>query len=200
MSTGPTTPPDATDGDAERPRGRALRPHRWSLQTRMIVAVVSLVALILIAIGFATGAILRWLVGVFWSVDITPGGPDVWWWVAGLAIWAFLYLWVGLGIAGRTPGKGLAGLRVVNKAGDPLTSGRAAFRVLVYPLSFVLLGVGLLGALFGRHRRCLHDVIAGTCVIYDWGGRTAELEVWIRRADGRLVTVGWASAMLPSDS
>ncbi|HEX7738984.1 MAG TPA: MaoC family dehydratase, partial [Marmoricola sp.] len=32
------------------------------------------------------------------------------------------------------------------------------------------------------------------------GGRTAELEVWIRRADGRLVTVGWASAMLPSES
>ena len=33
--------------------------HRWSLQTRLIVAVVSLVALILVAIGFATGTILR---------------------------------------------------------------------------------------------------------------------------------------------
>lgn len=32
------------------------------------------------------------------------------------------------------------------------------------------------------------------------GGRTAELEVWIRRADGRLVTVGWASAALPDPS
>ncbi|CAN7329726.1 HAMP domain-containing sensor histidine kinase [Microbacterium sp. LjRoot45] len=32
---------------------------RWSLQTRLIVAVVSLVALILVAIGFATGTILR---------------------------------------------------------------------------------------------------------------------------------------------
>jgi acyl dehydratase len=30
------------------------------------------------------------------------------------------------------------------------------------------------------------------------GGRSAELEVWIRRADGRLVTVGWASAALPA--
>lgn len=29
-------------------------------------------------------------------------------------------------------------------------------------------------------------------------GRTARLEVWIRRADGRLVTVGWASARLPT--
>lgn len=32
------------------------------------------------------------------------------------------------------------------------------------------------------------------------GGRGAELEVWIRRGDGRLVTVGWASAALPADS
>ena len=37
----------------------APRHRRWSLQTRMIVAVVSLVALIVIAIGAATGAILR---------------------------------------------------------------------------------------------------------------------------------------------
>lgn len=33
--------------------------HRWSLQTRLIVAVISFVALILIAIGLATGTILR---------------------------------------------------------------------------------------------------------------------------------------------
>ncbi len=33
----------------------------------------------------------------------------------------------------------------------------------------------------------------------DGGGQTAELEVWIRRADGRLVTVGWASAAVPAD-
>lgn len=32
----------------------------------------------------------------------------------------------------------------------------------------------------------------------DDGGGTAQLEVWIRRSDGRLVTVGWASAALPT--
>ncbi len=31
----------------------------------------------------------------------------------------------------------------------------------------------------------------------DDGDRTAQLEVWIRRGDGRLVTVGWARAALP---
>ncbi|KRC51976.1 dehydratase [Leifsonia sp. Root227] len=34
----------------------------------------------------------------------------------------------------------------------------------------------------------------------DGGGFTAELDVWIRRPDGRLVTVGWASAALPTNS
>lgn len=77
MSTGPTTPPDATDGDAERPRDRALRPHRWSLQTRMIVAVVSLVALILIAIGFATGAILRSLLAENLDARVTTAAARV---------------------------------------------------------------------------------------------------------------------------
>lgn len=41
------------------PQRRARAAHRWSLQTRLIIAVVSLVALILVAIGFATGTILR---------------------------------------------------------------------------------------------------------------------------------------------
>lgn len=56
------TPSDdatAAPAAAERPIDRVWSPHRWSLQTRMIVAVVSLVALILMVIGFATGAILR---------------------------------------------------------------------------------------------------------------------------------------------
>lgn len=35
------------------------RPHRWSLQTRLIVAVISFVAFILVAVGAATGTILR---------------------------------------------------------------------------------------------------------------------------------------------
>jgi len=46
-----------SEGPAPQRRPRAA--HRWSLQTRLIIAVVSLVALILVAIGFATGTILR---------------------------------------------------------------------------------------------------------------------------------------------
>jgi len=36
--------------------------------------------------------------------------------------------------------------------------------------------------------------------ITDGPSPVAQLDVWVRRADGRLVTVGWASAQIPTDS
>jgi uncharacterized RDD family membrane protein YckC len=37
------------------------------------------------------------------------------------------------------------------------------------------LGLGFIGILLGRNRRALHDVIAGTVVIYSWDARAARL-------------------------
>ena len=37
--------------------------------------------------------------------------------------------------------------------------GRVVLRVLLLPLSIALLGLGLLGAVFGRRRRTLHDIL-----------------------------------------
>lgn len=96
-------------------------------------------------------------------------------WVLALLGWAFVYMVVSLSLAGRTPGKAIVGLRVVNRDGSPLTPRRAIVRVLALPLSFLLFGIGFVGILFGRERRGLHDVIAGTAVVYDWGDRRAEL-------------------------
>ena len=41
-------------------------------------------------------------------------------------------------------------------------------RTLVFPLSFLLLGLGFVGILIDGERRALHDVIAGTTVVYTW--------------------------------
>jgi len=99
----------------------------------------------------------------------------------GFAVWAFLYLWVGLAVAGRTLGKLLVGLRVVQRDGSPL-AGRGAFvRVVAYPLSFVPMGLGMLGIVLGRERRAVHDVLAGSAVVYDWGDRPAEMPAPITR-------------------
>ncbi len=102
-------------------------------------------------------------------------------WVLALLVWAFVYTTVSLAVAGRTPGKAVVGLRVVNRDGSPLAPRRALVRVLAFPLSFLVLGLGFAGILFGNERRALHDVIARTAVVYDWGERRAELPAPLTR-------------------
>lgn len=95
-------------------------------------------------------------------------------WLVGFGAWWFLYLWVSLSVAGRTLGKGIVGLRVVAVGGGPLGPGRAALRVLVFPFSFIF-GLGFVPAVLGRNRRALHDLVAGSQEIVDWGARDASL-------------------------
>jgi uncharacterized RDD family membrane protein YckC len=46
---------------------------------------------------------------------------------------------------------------------------------LPLPFSLLFLGLGFAGILLGDRRRALHDVIAGTAVIYSWDARAARL-------------------------
>jgi hypothetical protein len=78
-------------------------------------------------------------------------------------------------LTGRTVAKAVVGLRVVRRDGSPLRVRQAVVRVLVLPISFILLGLGLIGAVFGRHRRTLHDLAAGSVEVIDWGDRPAAL-------------------------
>ena len=111
-------------------------------------------------------------------------------WAIGYVSFGFLYYWIGLAITGRSIGKGLVGLRVVRKDGDPISPGRAAVRTFVYPFSFIL-GLGLIPIVTGKRRRALHDWAAGDKVLYDWGDRPAELPApltaWVRRRTGEPV-------------
>jgi uncharacterized RDD family membrane protein YckC len=108
------------------------------------------------------------------------------WYVLGFVLWAFLYLWLSVAIFGKTLGKTVMGVRVVGADGSVALYSRQAFvRALTYPLSFAIIGLGLLGAVFGRERRAWHDHFAGTAVVYDWGSRTARmstpLAAWLER-------------------
>lgn len=130
-------------------------------------------------------AVTQWFSGTFLGVDTGIGDGNRLAWAIGFVGWAFLYLTVGLMISGRTVGKRLLGLRVVTREGLPLSAGRATVRVVSQPVSFLLLGLGLVGIVTGKERRALHDVIAGTAVIYDWGDRPAEVPApltrWLER-------------------
>jgi uncharacterized RDD family membrane protein YckC len=68
------------------------------------------------------------------------------------------------------------GLRVVSADGQiAMSSRQPLIRVLVYPLSFLVLGLGLLGVVFNPQRRAWHDRLAKTTVVYDWGSRTVTM-------------------------
>jgi uncharacterized RDD family membrane protein YckC len=108
------------------------------------------------------------------------------WYVLGFILWAFLYLWLSVAIFGKTLGKTVMGVRVVGADGSVALHSRQAFvRALTYPLSYAIIGLGLLGVVFGRERRAWHDHFAGTAVVYDWGSRTARmstpLAAWLER-------------------
>jgi uncharacterized RDD family membrane protein YckC len=106
-------------------------------------------------------------------------------WLAAsaLAIWSFLYFAVPLAVSGRTFGSAVLGLRVVRADGRDLDPKHAVIRTLVFPLSFLLFGLGFLLILVQPERRALHDLIADTCVVYAWDARAARLRVLARAPD-----------------
>jgi len=90
-------------------------------------------------------------------------------------LWVFIYVVGSLAATGRTIGKAVLGLLVVRADGGSMRPRRAALRTVCFPLSFLLFGLGLLAGLVRRDRRELHDLLAGTAVIYAWDARTAQL-------------------------
>ena len=72
-------------------------------------------------------------------------------------------------------GMAVFGVRVVRPDGTFVSGRQAVVRTLALPLSFLLLGLGFLGIVLGDKRRALHDVIAGTAVVYSWDARAARL-------------------------
>ena len=123
--------------------------------------------------------------------QLSTAGPI---WIGIFIAWGFVYLWVSTMLAGRTPGKAVAGLRVLADDGGPLKAGPAIIRILVLPISCILF-LGLLGIEFGRRRKALHDLAAHSIVVYDWGDRTAEMPAPLTRW---LVKRGFDEESLPT--
>ena len=78
-----------------------------------------------------------------------------------------VYLLVGWARSGRTFGKMLCGIRIVCENGAPLGFGGALIRLFGYMLSSLIFCIGYLMVAFTDRKRGLHDMIAGTVVIYD---------------------------------
>jgi uncharacterized RDD family membrane protein YckC len=99
------------------------------------------------------------------------------------AAWEFFYFGYSWAASGKTFGMAALGLRVVRADGTILDPWRGALRALVFPLSFLFFGLGFLGILVQRERRALHDLIAGSAVVYAWDARAARLRFLAREAE-----------------
>jgi uncharacterized RDD family membrane protein YckC len=99
------------------------------------------------------------------------------------AVWSFLYFGYSWAASGRTLGMAVLGLRVVRADGAVLDPWRGYLRSLVFPLSFLVFGLGFLGILVQREHRALQDLIAGSAVIYAWDARAARLRFLAREAE-----------------
>ena len=114
------------------------------------------------AISVVTNRSVNWNTSDFWVGLVYAG-------------WLFTYFAYSWAASGKTFGMALLGVRVVRGDGGDAGARRAVVRTLALPLSFLLLGLGFVGILLGSRRRALHDVIAGTVVIYSWDARAARL-------------------------
>ena len=115
------------------------------------------------AIMIVTGRSVSWHLGATVAIGVV------------LAVWELTYFGYCWAAAGRTPGMALLGLRVVQADGGDLGPWRGVLRALVFPLSIIVCGLGVAGILVQREHRALHDLLAGTAVIYSWDARAVRL-------------------------
>jgi uncharacterized RDD family membrane protein YckC len=147
---------------------RALQGHRAGFASRVVADLVDLgVAWLLGLSALLVAGVVRYLLaGPPFQLPVLPRWLDV---TGGAAI-AAGYLAFSWAATGRSVGKQLAGLRVVDRAGRRLSLRRALARAVLY----VLFPAGLLWVLASRRNASVQDLLVGTAVVYDWTYHPAD--------------------------
>lgn len=142
--------------------------------------------LVLLAVLIAGGS---WLVQQFFGIDPRNCSPATQWWhLRARLCQYFPYLVPAAGVlvpplyriafllaTGQTPGMGIMGLRLLREDGRRVRLRQVLKRVATF---YVTAGLGSFLIPVTERRRALHDVVAGTVVVYDWG----DLELDVGRA------------------
>jgi len=163
-----TAPPVAQLGFQGHFAGAVSRFVAYAIDLAVIAGVFMLA---LAAISFAASVVTGH--SVSWSRN------DILVTIAFLA-WGFIYFAYSWAASGKTFGMAVLGVRVVAADGADATARQAVVRTLAFPLSFLVFGLGFVGIVLQRDRRALHDLIAGTVVIYSWDARAARLRFLAR--------------------
>ena len=183
------------DAGSPEPAGGGGTPRRVPLTTRQnlrghyagfasrFIAFIFDCAISIGAFELALGA-ASFAAGVLTATSIRWNRGNLWVILAFFA-WEFFYYAYFWTASGKTPGMVLLGVQVVGQDGSHAGTRRGLLRTLAFPLSFILAGLGFAGILLRRDRRALHDVIAGTAVVYCWDARAARLRSLARHGGAR---------------
>jgi uncharacterized RDD family membrane protein YckC len=159
-----------------------LRGHHAGFASRFIAFIFD--SIVSIGVFMLTLSAISFAASVLTGSSIRYSRANTWVVLAFFA-WEFLYYAYYWTSSGKTLGMVLLGVQVVGQDGSSVGTKRGLIRTLAFPLSFLTLGIGFLGILFGRDRRALHDVIAGTAVVYGWDAREARLRSLARHSDSQ---------------
>jgi uncharacterized RDD family membrane protein YckC len=129
----------------------------------------------------AGAAALTWMLDTILGIQLHTADRSGLLWTLAFVGWLLTYWWGSTALAGRTPAMLLAGCRIVARDGTSLSPGRALIRTVLLPVSLLAFGAGAAWMLVDRERRALHDLLAGSTVVYDWGGRPAEMPTPLAR-------------------
>jgi uncharacterized RDD family membrane protein YckC len=151
-----------------------------SRTTAVVIDIVLIVISYWLAVSMVT---LVWAVINLDAPDFPSFDNTTWGWL--YLSWAFLYVWGCWTLFGKTPGKAILGVRIVTKNGGRLGPIRAFVRLIGYGVSCLFFFAGFWWVLIDRRRRGWSDLIAGTCVVYDWNARPGALFEARRELAGR---------------
>jgi uncharacterized RDD family membrane protein YckC len=183
--------------DSRRLR-RILTPEGVNLQVELADAGERAAAFLIDILGMGCIILAICLLGALtiWQSGMTASGSHLAGWLIALgvvlifAVRTFYFSWFELRWSGRTPGKKLLGLRVIDRSGGPLSAQAVVARNLSREIEFFLpaslllagsalsgteqwlrllmlvwLGIFVLMPLFNRERLRIGDMIGGTWVI-----------------------------------
>lgn len=128
----------------------------------IIFFVLFLIAIIAYFAGATSGEENEWIAALTDPTKISSVMIYTWLLLLVLTIGYFTYFH---GATGRTPGKMLLGLQVINQDGSPLNFGIAFLRSVSYLVSSVIFNLGFIWVAFDKRKQGWHDKIAGTVVI-----------------------------------
>jgi uncharacterized RDD family membrane protein YckC len=142
-------------------RARSFQGLRAGFVSRALAGVIDA----LVVAAFTACVVIGWsLLRSLGHQTFELSIPGTWGaFVLGEVVLCF-YLWSGWTTTGRSIGKQVMGLRIVNPRGELMRSGTALLRAILC----VIFPVGLLWCLFSGHNYSFVDIVLRTSVIHDW--------------------------------